>query len=223
MINSMYRNAVLSSIAVLCIVACCADLLLLYIFGNQIPGYSQLADSISSLGVSSSPVSLEVTIWSVLLGLVFILFAYSFREVFRQKSKSTLIVFWLIVIYGCGEGIASGILKPDHINGLNTITSVLHDILGGIGDAAILLVPLAMIRIFPKELFPVFFIYSLTIWVIAMISIILFLLRIVFSEVAFFNSYSGLWQRIFLIIFYIYFTIIALMIVKEIKNKTLIT
>lgn len=221
MVYSSLKRFVLLASAILCIATCAADLVLILIFGNQIPGYNQLTQTLSSLGESSSPVACEVTIWSVILGLIFIFFAFGFREVFRMHGKETRRAFWLIILYGLGEGIASGIFRADRINGRLTDIAILHDLLGGIGVAALLVLPYILRKIFTRYSFPLFFRFSMMVWITGIISILLFSLRIRYFENTFPFTYSGLWQRIFLFNYYIYFSVIAFMVIKEINQTHL--
>ena len=158
--NSGSKKVFLNAVAVVCMSACIIDIALLYFFGKQIPGYNQLTDSISSMGISASPVSGMANTWSVTLGIIFILFSFGFRVAFMKYSRKATIAFWLITLYGLGEGIASGLLKADHMNGVSTVTAFLHDITGGVGVTAILVLPLINMKIFTKEVFPVFFRFS---------------------------------------------------------------
>jgi hypothetical protein len=195
----------------------------IYIFGKQIQGYSQLSCTISSLGESSSPISGTVTIWSVFLGTIIILFGFCFREVFLKYGKVTNRVFLLIVLYGFGENIASGIFKADYINGSVTVMAIVHNLLGGIGVVALLLLSLMMTKIFTRESSPGFFIFSLIVFSIGIISILLFSLRILNLEMRFINSYKGLWQRIFLVNFYIYFIAIAIKMIRYMDKYSSVT
>lgn len=223
MLYSVFKKAILSSLVLLCVAGCLADVVILYMFGKQIPGYNQLSCTISSLGESASPVSGAVTVWSVILGTIFILFALAFREVYKEYGKETSKAFLLIIIYGLGENIASGIFKPDHINGGLTVMAVLHNLMGGMGVIALILLPLVMIKIFSRESFPLFFRFSIIVLTLGLISIIFFSFRIVYFENSFLNIYKGLWQRIFLIDYYIYFTVIAFMMMKKINMNGLNT
>jgi hypothetical protein len=223
MLNSIFKKAILSSIVLLCIVGCLTDLALIYIFGKQIPGYNQFTGTISSLGVSTSPVSWEVTVWSVILGVIFVLFGIGFRIGFPEFGKETRKASLLIITYGLGDNVASGIFKADHLNGALTIMAVVHNLLGGIGIIALILLPLVMMKIFTRESFPAFFRFSGTVWVIGLISILFFSFRIVYFENSFLNTYKGLWQRIFLVDYYIYFTAIAYMMMKKIHEKATTT
>jgi hypothetical protein len=215
MTQSVFKKTFSNAAAMLCIAACIADVVLIYIFGNQIPGYNQLTSTLSSLGISTSPVAREVTVWSVTLGLIFIVFAYGFLQVFRKYGKETRMVFWLILLYGMGENIASGIFRADRINGELTNLAILHDLLGGIGVIALLLLPLVMQRIFTQFSFPLFYRYSRMAWLVGIIAIVLFSFRLNYFTGSFLHTYSGVWQRIFLINYYIYFTVMAAMVIRE--------
>jgi hypothetical protein len=215
MLKLFSKKIVLASSILLCF-GCVADLVLIYIFGKQIKGYSQLSCTISSMGESSSPVSRAVTIWSVFLGTIFILFGFCFREVYLIYGKVTNKIFLLIVLYGFGENIASGIFKADYINGSVTLMAIVHNLLGGVGVIALLLLPLMMTKIFTRESSPGFFIFSRVIFTIGIFSILLFSFRVFNLEITFINSCKGLWQRIFLVNFYIYFITIA---IKMIRNR----
>lgn len=216
--DSSFKRVVYYTSAILCITACVTDLVLIYIFGNQIPGYNQLTSTLSSLGVSISPVADEVTVWSVVLGIIFVFFAFGFREVFPTPGNETRIAFWLITLYGLGECIASGIFRADSLNGKLTDMAIVHDLLGGIGIIALLLLPLVMRKIFSGFSFPLFFRISGIVFALGLVSMLLFSFRLEYFAGTFLYSYSGLWQRIFLLNYYFYFTVIAIMMIQKINR-----
>jgi len=213
--HSSLKKSVSYASAILCIAACFTDLVLIYIFGNQIPGFNQLTSTLSSLGLSTSPVASEVTVWSVILGLILIFFAFGFRMVFQKYGKETVVAFWLILFYALGEDIASGVFRADSINGKLTTLAYLHDILGGIGVTSLLILPYVMQKIFTKFSYPLFNRYSRIAWLVGITTTIFFSFRLEYFSGTFLYTYSGLWQRIFLVDYYIYFVVIAFMIMKE--------
>jgi hypothetical protein len=200
-------------ICVLCYVTCFGDLLILYFLGRRYPGYNQFDDTISSLGASVSPVSNLISAWWIIIGIVFIVFAIGFRIVYKEKGKIAKIAAMLIAIYGLGEGIGSGLFKADHVGSTLTIMAKIHNILGGFGILAMLLLPLIMQRIFPKESYHAFYILSSVIFFIGVLTTILFLTR--YIDNAMLIVHSGLWQRLSLIDFYIYLLVIAHMMLKK--------
>jgi len=215
MLNLFSVKSLATSAALLCICGCVADLVLLYVFGKQIPGYNQFTSSISKLGVSSSPVSGAVTAWLIILGFIFILFAFGFRLAFAEYGKESRKACWLLITYGLGESIASGLFKADIINGTLTRLALVHDILGGIGIVALLLLPLVLRKMFNREAFPAFYRFSGIVLAIGVISILLFSFRLNYFKNTFLNTYSGTWQRAFLVDYYIYFSVLALMMIKK--------
>lgn len=218
MLNSSLKRIIPYSSAILCIAACIADLILIYIFGKQIPGFNHFKSTLSSLGVSSSPVAGAVTVWSITLGLILVFFAFGFRETFHTYGKQINKASWLIVLYGLGEGVASGIFRADRIDGHLTNLAYLHDVLGGIGVTALLLLPFVLRKIFTVFSFPVFFRFSGIVSAAGIISTILFSFRLEYFAGTFLYNYSGLWQRIFLLNYYIYFTVIAVMMIQKINR-----
>jgi len=214
MLNSS-ANLVVKFWSVLLIFGCITDLVLLYLFGRQIPGYSQISGTISSLGESASTVSGLVTIWSVILGVIIIVFGFAFKMFFYASGKEIWKASLLIIIYGFGENVASGIFRADHINGTLTTMAIIHNIFGGLGMIAAILLPLVMMKIFSREMYPAFFRLSRIVFAAGLISILLFSLRTLYLQGSFLSTYKGLWQRIFLIDYYIYFITIAFMIIKN--------
>jgi hypothetical membrane protein len=99
-----------------CIIACVGEFVSLFILGEYYPGYSQLKDTMSSLGVSCSPVSSEISIWWIIMGVLFIIFAFGLEKAFFNKGRYAKIAAGLIICYGLGEGIGSGVFKADLIN-----------------------------------------------------------------------------------------------------------
>jgi hypothetical protein len=110
MFNSFLKKVIIASSVLLCI-GCITGITLLYIFGKQIIRYSQITCTISSMGESSIPVSGAVTLWSVILGAIYIFLGFSFIKVFNEDGKYARNASLLIIIYGLGENIASGLIK----------------------------------------------------------------------------------------------------------------
>jgi len=227
MLHSSFRRIISYSSALLCITACIADLYSIYFFGKRIPGFNQLKSTLSSLGVSTSPVAGAVTVWSIALGIIFVFFAIGFRETFHTYGKQINKASWLIILYGLGENVASGIFRADEVNGKLTNLAYLHDFLGGIGVVALLLLPFVMRKIFSTFSFPIFFRYSGIVSAAGLLSTLLFSFRLEYFAGSFLYNYSGLWQRIFLLNYYTYFIVIAIMMIqkinrlRQIRNKSL--
>lgn len=205
--------------SILCIIACIADLLLLFVFADHYPGYRQLYDPISALGADNSPVAIYASIWWVILGLNFIVFAFGFRKAFMHSESHINTAFWLIILYALGEGIGSGLFPGNHVNNHLTIIGIFHNILGGIGVISLFALPFVLLKVFTWEKTPLVFYMS---WLISISGIFLFLL---FSVSRFIKPYTGLlsmhgfWQRVYIADYYIYFILLSLLAIKS--GKTL--
>lgn len=207
--------------SIICIIACIGEFVFMFILGAFYPGYNQLKDTMSSLGASISPVSNIISVWWVIMGVLFIIFGAGFKKAFQEKRIYTDICALLIILYGLGEGIGSGLFKANHIVDTDnlTLSGVIHDIVGGIGVTAILIFPLLMQKVITTNENTSFKKLSQIVFVLGIVSILLFLFRFSGDGNNFLTTYKGLWQRLFMLNTYIYFSIIAvLMIKKQIRN-----
>ena len=203
--------------AIIGIIACVGDFLFLFVFASYEPGYNHLKDTMSSLGASASPVSTEISVWWIIMGFLFIFFGIGFRFAFSRKNRYALIASFLIITYGMGEGIGSGVFKADRLaEGLST-SAIIHDIVGGIGVVTILLLPLIMLKVIPKNLISGFHKMSVIIFIIGIVTLMLFMFRFIPSANEFIATYKGLWQRLFVFNNYFYLITIAVIILTH-KN-----
>jgi len=204
--------------AIVCIAVCIGEFVALFVLGSFYPGFNHLKDTMSSLGASNSPVSNEISTWWVIMGLLFIFFATGLRKAFSEKGLYSKIAFWLIILYGFGEGVGSGAFKADHIaNSLKT-SAVIHDTLGGLGVIAVLILPLIMQKVITKNEMPVFYRLSKIVFIAGIVTVGLFLFRYSSDENNFFTLYKGLWQRLFMLNTYLYFSSIAFIMIKQYKK-----
>ena len=208
--------------AVVCIATCIADIAVLNILGSCYPGYSQLKNTMSSLGASVSPVSNQISSWWIFIGLIFIFFGIGFRKAFAEKCKSAKFASWLIILYGVGEGIGSGAFKANHAADTMATSLIIHDVLGGVGVVAILNLPLVLLKVFPKKELPWFYILSWIVFVAGIVMMLLFSYRISTNENNVLMIYQGLWQRLSLLNTYLYFIAIAFIMLKKVKFNSLI-
>lgn len=201
--------------AIACIVVCIGEFVTLFVFGAYFPGYNHLKDTMSILGASISPVAKAASIWWVIMGFLLIFFGIGFRKAFSEKGLFAKVASWLIILYGFGEGIGSGAFKANHIVNGYTTSLLIHDSLGGIGVAAILLLPLIMQKVIGKNEHPVFYRMSGIMFITGIVTVLLFLFRYLPDENNFLTIYKGLWQRLFMLNTYIYLTTIAILMIKK--------
>ena len=200
--------------AIACLLACAGDFLTLFLLGRSYPGYSQLSDSISKLGTSESPVSGIFSAWWVIYGLLIMLFAFGFRKFFSDGNRFVSLAFWLLIIYGSGEGIATGLFRAEHLGDSLTLAGWIHDILGGIGLGAILVLPIVLKRVIPKSGNQGFHrLSNLTLW-IGFLMWMLFSFRYLNSGRNAIAEYKGLWQRLFELDYYVYMIVIAVRMIR---------
>ena len=203
-----------------CFTACVGEFIALFVLGSFFPGYSQIKDTMSSLGSSKSPVSNEISLWWIIMGLLFIIFAIGFYKAFKVKRYVSL-ASWLIALYGLGEGIASGVFKVNNNNTALTNSAIIHDIIGGIGVTAILILPLILQKMFAKDEMPIFYRMSQIVFIIGIVTIFLFLFRYLGNINNVVSIYKGIWQRLFMLNTYIYLATIAVLMIKNRKAKSL--
>jgi len=192
-----------------CFTGCIGDFISLFILGPAYPGYSQLYDTMSSLGSSLSPVSDFISVWWIILGILMIIFAFGFRAAYSADGKNAKTVFWLLILYGLGEGLGSGLFKADRISGSYTTSFIIHDILGGAGVFALLILPVFTCEIKHLCQSPVFKWYSRITIILGTFFLVLFSFRFIGNETEFLVKYKGLWQRLFIIVYYIYLMTVA--------------
>lgn len=193
-----------------CLSGCVSDFLSVFILGKEYPGYNQLSSTMSALGSSASPVSDIISAWWVFLGIMMVIFAFGFRTAYSSGGKDVNTVFWLIIIYGLGEGLGSGLFKADRLAGSYTTSLIIHDILGGAGVCAILILPLMVIKIKPFCSGSGFKRYSYFTFISALVFLILFTFRYIGNAESIVEKYTGLWQRLFVFANYVYLITIAI-------------
>lgn len=196
------------------------ELLTLFILGSRFEGYNHIRDTMSNLGSSASPVSGIISGWWIIMGILMIVFAAGFRAAYSPGNKYVRIVFWLLVIYGLGEGIGSGIFKADMADKKMTMSFLIHDILGAAGILAVVILPYATRKIDQFSISRCFRIFSHIILVLGLILLILFsfryLARINLKSV-FIDRLAdtmGIWQRLMILVYYIYMSAIAFRMMK---------
>ncbi|RVT71190.1 DUF998 domain-containing protein [Flavobacterium sufflavum] len=202
-------------VAMICIISCISDFIVLFLLGNCYPGYSQLKNTISSLGASVSPVSYVISLWWIFIGTVFVFFGIIIGKAFDINHKNVKIASLLIILYGLGEGIGSGLFKADRIEGGLTKPFIIHNILGGIGVIAALILPLIMRKLITKKTMFHFYLFSWVVFIIGIITMLLFAIRFSPNEHNFLVLYKGLWQRLFLLNLYTYFIVISIIMYNK--------
>ena len=210
-----HRKAIIIIAAIAGILGCLIDLWATFFLGNRIDGYSQFKGTMSQMGISSSPVAKEVAICWIAMGILIIIFALGFRFAYQDKKETMVIISWLLILYGFGEGLVSGIFPADKAGESHTWIGIVHNLIGGVGVTAIMLLPLYMLKVLPD-----FKWFSIVIFSIGLIGVILFGIgRLVTAPDNFLSVYKGTWQRLYVINYYVYIIIIALNMLSRVSYK----
>ena len=200
------------------ILACIGDIMAMFISASLFPGYNQLRQTMSMLGSSASPVGRAVSIWWIILGLLFSLFAIGFRIVFAKYGKNIIHASWMIIIYGLGEGFFSGLFPGNHINGRLTNVGIIHDIFGGFGVVAVMILPFLLLKAFTVNKSRSFSGFSLFIGILGVTFFGLFSVSRFLPARAGIFSYIGMWQRFFLVNYYLYFIVLGVKMINHYRN-----
>ncbi len=192
--------------AVVCWLACAGDLLVPYVIAQHYPGYDGFERSLSLLGSTGSPVAHWFTLWSVVLFLLLAAFAVALQLAYWPHRRWPHALPLLILLYGIGEGLGSGLFPYDHLpNGELTWTGKVHAVTSAFGTAALFLVPLAALWRSPWKARwnkPI----ALSVLVVGGLLLLLFGA----SKVGMIGA-RGLWQRAFIIVYYLYLSWLALL------------
>jgi hypothetical protein len=110
------------------------------------------------------------------------------------------------------EEIGSGVFPGNHLDSHLTTVGWVHNILGGIGVAALVMVPFVLLRPESDSITKLFRRFMITISITGITLFLLFSVsRMTIPAVAFLRSWHGLWQRLFVANYYVVLVVIALL------------
>lgn len=211
------KNLLIITGCILGSIVCLADPFILFHYGSGFPGYSHLSELISELGSTNSPVTKLFSAWWIISGIIYLLYAASLYYSFRENGKIALAAAWLIILFAAGDCILSGFFPDDHFHGGKlTFASKVHVATGAVGIFALLSFPLAMQKIFTKERSACFHKLSFIVFCTGMLMAVLLFFR--YYYVSYLSDLQGLWQRVMMFTFYVYFIILAGLMLKKLKE-----
>jgi hypothetical protein len=217
MVRLNNRFVIIAAVAGL--VAFVGDFLVAIVLGFFYPNYNHLKLVMSELGTSQSPVAVSVGLWWVVFGILFITFAIGFAVAFASGKKAVLIVALLIALFGLGAGVGAGLFPMDPVGSETTLAGELHDVFAGAGFLAIAFVPLVSLVIFPRRRVPGMYWLSFGVFVLGLVSFALFVVSEDVPSTEGILSYTGLWQRLFLLSHYTYLGVIAALMVRSARRS----
>ncbi len=194
----------------LLIIAIIGDYVFAYVLAFFYPNYSHKKQVMSVLGNPKSPVAFFYNLWLIILGILMCVSAVNFYIVYSEVSKGYASAGTIILlIFGIGAGIISGIFSVNDVKKIETIASKIHGIGAGIGFLVLTFIPLVVGVISYKENDSIIGIISIVFFIL---SLLLFVLFIMSEREVYQNSIiglSGLWQRLLLGSMYIPLLLIA--------------
>jgi len=211
-------NTLLTGIsAAIGIAACLGDLYLTYLLGTWYPGFKQSFQPMSDLGHEGSPVAAIASIWWVIMGLMFVVFGYGFHKAFLNHGKSAKRAAWMLALYGIGEGLGSGLIAGTPGKSFQTPGSIIHNLLGGVGVVAAFLLPFIIMKIYSVRRRPALYWYSWFTTVTGMSFFVLFSIATFYHPEGSWISCLGLWQRLFMLMYYLFFICLGLLMLTRKK------
>lgn len=194
----------------LLIIAIIGDFAVAYVLAFFYSDYSHVKQVMSVLGNPKSPVAFLYNLWLIILGILMCISAVNFYITYSNVSKSYANAGLIILlIFGIGAGILSGIFSVNEGREIETISSKIHGIGAGVGFIALTFIPLVVGVISFKEYDSIMGIVSIVLFIL---SIVFFALFIMSEKEGFQNSiigYTGLWQRLLLASMYMPLLLIA--------------
>jgi len=186
-------------------------------FNLKFPGYNWKTESLSYLGQSGSPIEHWVSLWGIFFTVLISLFVIAFYQVYKSNRWLKFAAFSLL-IYGLGEGIGSGCFPINPPDTIISLDGKLHNIFSAIGDMGIILLPLFLMLMFPRNENRKLHIYLWTVVGIGISMIFFFLTAKYYHHDNFILEYKGVWQRIFILNYNVMLLVISLKMLYSIPD-----
>lgn len=183
------------------------------------PNYNHFKLVMSELGSNQSPVAMWVNMWWITFGVLIIIFAIGFKQVFIPNGKAVVVTTILIMLFGIGAGIGAGLFPMEPGGTEITLVGKLHGICAGIGFLAIMFVPVVLLAVFPRTRWPRLYWLSVGVFVLGLVFFILFLASENAHSTGGLLSYTGLWQRLFLLNYYSYLSVLTLVMIQSLPHS----
>jgi len=204
--------------AVVGILACLGDLYMTYLMGTWYPGYKPFLRPMSDLGEKGCPVAVITSTWWVIMGLMFIVFGLGFSRAFPDRKKFARNAGWMLALYGIGEGLGSGLVPGTADRAFQTTASIVHNLLGGVGVTATILLPFIIMKAYNARRSPRLYWFSWFTTIAGVSSFTLFSIATFYHPEGHWISYIGLWQRLFMLFYYIFFICLAVLMISRLRT-----
>ncbi len=197
------------------ILACVGDVVMTHLLGAWSPGYRPLSQPMSDLGDVGSPVARLSSTWWSIMGLLFITFGYGFYRAFSHCGRRGKTAACMIALYGVGEGVGSGLASRTPGKPFLAPASVIHNLSGTAGVAAAVLLPFIIMKMYEARRAPYLYWYSWLTSITGVLFLAVFSIGFLFRPEGGWISYTGLWQRLFMVTYYLYFVCMAVLMLKR--------
>jgi hypothetical protein len=178
------------------ILAALADLLVPVVIGKKYPGYNHFIDTISTLGTKKSPVQKYECINLIVAGILLIVFSIGQLFLINPKNWAVWLYTAGVILFGIGS-VFAGIYEEDVKGVAETIRGKIHGIASGIGFLFLVFAPLWAVWI---KAFENLIVFNIIMLILGFLTFVLFLVSD--NKTYGFLRYTGLFQRINLIILY---------------------
>ena len=177
------------------------DILLPFVLAPFYPKYKHKEMALSVLGARQSPVKWIYNVWCIISGIVFCIAPYL---LYQANGNGLMLAIWaLIIIYGVGCEIISGICPLNENRRDEDLLTKIHGIASAIGFMALLVVPLLLTIMQFQVADIIMGVISLVSFVIAFVFFCFFIMGEKERFANTFLRYGGLWQRLVLVSCYI--------------------
>lgn len=199
--------------SVACLVACAGDVVIPFVLGLLYPSYNPLKQVVSELGTSKSPVALWINVWWIVFGVLMIVFAVGSRLAVSPAGPAVDVLMLQLIVFGALAGIGAGLFPMDAPGSSASLHGRLHNIVGGVGFLALMFAPAVSLWIFPKSQFPGLYWLIVATQILGLALAALFVASTGAAARGSFLSWTGLWQRLFLLNYYVYLAAVSLKLI----------
>lgn len=181
-----------------------ADLLIPFFVAIPYQGYCHRTTVMSVLGCKNSPLRWFYNLWMVFSGSVISLLGYHvFKEYQEVQYGLAISLFILLLLYGLGDEVLSGIFPVNENKEDVNLSSKIHGVGSVIGFIALLFAPLVLAMIHFKLGDSLLGIISFLCFILSLVFFAFFIMgdKSKFKNTVF--ALEGLWQRAICLVCYI--------------------
>lgn len=176
---------------------------ILHLIGIKNKIYNPLKEFICVLGGNKNHSSFLFDFYIIIFGLIICIFATNFYIIHNYTSKLLSILGYSVIFsFGVNSCIISGIFHYNQKNPFSSLYSAIHSIFAGIGIVSFTFVPLIISLFYFKINLYLYGMYSIIIFTISLLLLIIIFLRQMNILIDTFFSYIGLWQTLLIMCSY---------------------